>query len=61
MVDRGLTVLSYLVNVLTFGSPREMFCARAYRKGWRIAKWIDVVMDKPNHCEAMYVWHRRRR
>ncbi len=61
MVDRGLTVLSYMVNVLTFGSPREMFCARAHRKGWRIAKWIDVVLGKPNHCAAMYVWQMRHR
>ncbi len=64
MVDRGLTVLSYLVNVLTGGSPREMFCARAHRRGWRIAGWIDAVLGKPNHCHAMYIWqerHRRRK
>ncbi len=55
---------SRAINLLSFGSPRELFCSRAYRNGWdRIVAAIDKEFvrrgHKPNHCQACYRWDRR--
>jgi hypothetical protein len=61
VMDRTLIFVSRLVNILTFGSPREMFCTRAYRNRWkRIVYVIDgyfILRGKhPHHCRMSYVW-----
>lgn len=63
MLDWLTVVLSRLVNVLTFGSPREMFCTRAHRNQWtRITDRIDEHFirrgRKPEHCRRIYDWDR---
>ena len=59
MRDLALTFLSKLVNVLT-GGDWSLFCARAYRRGWRITRLIDRQFGA-NHCAAMHVWQERHR
>ncbi len=60
-MDRTLIFVSRLVNILTFGSPQEMFCTRAYRNRWvRIVYVIDGYFAlrgmHPHHCRRSYVW-----
>ena len=62
--ERWLIFASRAVNMLTFGSPYELFCTRAHRKRWhRIVGLIDAEFirrgHKPNHCAACYRWDRR--
>ncbi len=60
----GLVFASRLANLITGGSPRELFCTRAHRNNWH---WIVKVIDayfvrrghKPQHCAACYRWDRR--
>ncbi len=59
-----LILASRLVNLLTFGSPYELFCTRAYRNKWhRIVRMIDAEFTRrghaPQHCAACYRWDRR--
>ena len=64
MCERALIFASRLANLLTFGSPYELFCTRAYRRNWhRIVAAIDAEFirrgHRPNHCRACYRWDRR--
>ena len=45
---------SQLLNTLTGGRRGEMFCARAHRRGWWVAKLIGS-----RHCKAMWLWEVR--
>ena len=45
---------SHLLNVMTGGQRGEMFCARAHRKRWWIAKLIGS-----RHCKAMWLYETR--
>ncbi len=64
MRERLLIFASRAVNLLSGGSPRELFCTRAHRNKWR---WIVAQIDaefvrrghKPHHCAACYRWDRR--
>ncbi len=64
MGERLLIFASRLVNLLSGGSPYELFCTRAHRNNWR---WIVRAIDaefvrrghKPSHCAACYRWDRR--
>ena len=55
--------LSQLVNVALLPRHRETTAnesvsGRAYREGWRAARWIDAVFfwqRKPRHCERAYL------
>ncbi len=62
--ERLLIFASRAVNMLSGGSPRELFCTRAHRNDWRrIVAVIDAEFirrgHKPNHCAACYRWDRR--
>jgi len=59
-----LVVLSRSLNVLTGGSPDELFCSRAHRRGWKICKHIDAVFrviraDDKEHCRACFLNDKR--
>jgi hypothetical protein len=55
--------LSQLVNVAALPRHRETTAnesvsGRAYREGWRAARWIDAAFfwqRKPGHCERAYL------
>ena len=55
--------LSQLVNVALLPRHRETTAnesvsGRAYREGWRAARWIDAVFfwqRNPGHCERAYL------
>lgn len=60
----ALVFLSRSLNVLTGGSPRELFCSRAHRKGWAMCKYIDALFrfirsDDKEHCRACFLSHKR--
>jgi hypothetical protein len=59
-----LVFLSRALNVLAGGSPRELFCGRAYREGWVVCGPIDALFrvlrpDDLQHCRACYLGDRR--
>lgn len=59
-----LVFLSRALNVLAGGSPRELFCGRAYREGWVICRYIDALFrvlrpDDLQHCRACFVGDKR--
>ncbi len=59
-MDRTHIFLSRLVNILTFGSPREMFCTRAYRNRWErtvyvIDGYFALRGRELHHCRMSYV------
>ncbi len=61
VMDRAFIFLSRLVNILTFGSPRELFCTRAYRNGWKRTVYvIDAYFvlrgERLHHCHRSYAW-----
>lgn len=61
MLGRAQWVASRALNLITFGSYRETFCSRAYRKGWRrVTRPIDVLFyytrGQKRHCEACWRW-----
>ena len=55
--------LSQLVNVAllprhTETTANESVSGRAYREGWRVARWIDALFfwqRNPRHCERAYL------
>ena len=55
--------LSQLVNVAALPRHRETTAnesvsGRAYREGWRVARWIDALFfwqREPGHCERAYL------
>ena len=53
--------LSQLVNVAllprhTETTANESISGRAYREGWRAARWIDALFFwQRNHCEGAYL------
>ena len=55
--------ISQLVNVAllprhTETTANESVSGRAYREGWRAARWIDAVFfwqRNPHHCEGAYL------
>lgn len=59
-----LVFLSRSLNVITGGSPTELFCSRAHRKGWAMCKHIDALFrfirshDK-EHCRACFLGDKR--
>ena len=60
-MDRTYIFLGRLLNVLTFGSPREMFCTRAYRNGWErtvyvIDGYFALRGKHSHHCRTSYAW-----
>lgn len=60
----ALVFLSRSLNVLTGGSPRELFCSRAHRKGWAMCKQIDALFrfirsDDKEHCRACFLSQKR--
>ncbi len=52
--------LSRGFNVLMLGSYKEMFCSRAYRRGWRVVRFIDGfayrTRGRRRHCEVCWRW-----
>jgi len=59
-----LTFLSRSLNLLTGGSPDEIFCSRAHRNEWRICPYIDrmfrmIRSDEKEHCRACYLEQER--
>lgn len=59
-----LVFLSRSLNVLSGGSPRELFCARAFRNGWAMCWYIDALFriiraDDRQHCRACYLGDKR--
>lgn len=59
-----LVFLSRSLNVLTGGSPRELFCSRAFRKGWAMCWYIDALFrviraDDREHCRACFLNDKR--
>jgi len=61
-----LVFLSRALNALTGGSPRELFCARAHRRGWAICRYIDALFrvirsDDREHCRACFLGDKRAR
>lgn len=59
-----LVFLSRSLNVLAGGSPRELFCARAHRKGWAVCPYIDALFrviraDDKEHCRACFLGDKR--
>jgi hypothetical protein len=59
-----LVFLSRSLNVLTGGSHRELFCARAHRKGWALCWYIDALFrviraDDREHCRACFLGDKR--
>jgi len=59
-----LVLLSRSLNVVPGGSPRELFCSRAHRKGWALCKQIDALFrfirsDDKEHCRACFLSHKR--
>ena len=59
-----LTFLSRSLNLLTGGSPDEIFCSRAHRNNWRICPYIDYMFrmirsDEKEHCRACYLGQKR--
>ena len=59
-MDRRYILLGRLLNVLTFGSPREMFCTRAYRNRWKrtvyvIDGYFALRGKDSHHCRMSYV------
>ncbi len=63
-MERLLIFASRLANLLTGGSPYELFCTRAHRNNWRrIVQVIDREFIRrghaPNHCAACARWDRR--
>ncbi len=64
MCERLFIFASRVTNLLSGGSPYELFCTRAHRNNWH---WIVGMIDaefirrghKPNHCAACYRWDRR--
>jgi len=61
-----LVLLSRALNLATFGSPSELFCARAHRLGWSVCPYIDALFrviraDDREHCRACYLGGERAR
>ena len=61
VMDRTLIFVSRLVNILTFGSPREMFCTRAYRNRWErtvyvIDGYFALRGKHSRQCRRSYLW-----
>lgn len=59
-----LVFLSRTLNVLAGGSPRELFCGRAYREDWAVCRYIDALFrvlrpDDVQHCRACYLGDKR--
>jgi hypothetical protein len=60
-MDRTHIFVGRLVNILTFGSPREMFCTRAYRNRWErtvyvIDGYFALRGKHSHHCRRSYAW-----
>ena len=53
MRSQLLRISSQALNLLTLGRRGEMFCARAHRREWKVAKLIDRMFGA-NHCAAMH-------
>ncbi len=61
VMDRTLIFVSRLVDILIFGSPREMFCTRAYRNRWErtvyvIDGYFALRGKHSRHCRRSYLW-----
>ncbi len=54
-----LIFASRLANLLTGGSPRELFCTRAWRNNWTHAIYAIDAIYGAKHCRASYAWDRR--
>ncbi len=56
MCDWCLVTGSQILNVLTGGRRDQMICARAYRRGWWVARLNRKVA---RHCKAMHLHETR--
>ena len=62
-----LIALDQLVNTVCAGYPDETLSARAYRKKWKLAWYIDLLFfwqtdggGTRNHCKASYEYEKAR-